>query len=77
MFKVETKKKPKMWQVRKNLARFLVWLARKVDPQSEYSYGYYMEQTLKAHIDQMNYGTGVIKISHVPYHEVVKSDADE
>lgn len=72
MIEIKPKQKPKWFQIRKQVARFLVFLARKIEPKSDYLYSYYLEQMAKANMDAMTYGTAFVKIEHVPYEEVIK-----
>lgn len=75
MFKLEFDYKPKWYQFRKQLSRFLVWAARKVEPKSPYVYAKFMEETMKAQMDMMTYGEGALEIEHVPYKERGKNNA--
>lgn len=54
-------------QVRKQLARFFVWLARNIEPKSDYVNAYLMEQMTKALMDSIVYGKGAIRVEHLPY----------
>lgn len=73
-------KPPRWFQLRKNASRFLVWLARKINPDCPYNYSYFLEQMTKAHIDSMTYGTGVMEIGGDPVtfqHKLFKEMWDE
>jgi len=48
------------------MSRFCVWLARKIKPDCPYAYSYFMEEMVKSQMDMMTYGTGTVKIEHVP-----------
>lgn len=72
MFTIEPKVKPKWYQLRKQLALFLVFSARKVEPNSDYTNAYLLEQFTKAQMDALAFGKGAIRVEHVPYGELTK-----
>lgn len=72
MFKLKIGANPKWYEVRKQLSRFLVYLAGKINPKCPYKYTYYLEQTMKAQMDAMTYGRGEIEIKHRPFKETFK-----
>jgi hypothetical protein len=67
MFRLLPKKKPKPTNLRGWVARWLVALARWVEPKSPDTMAYLAEQVLKAEMDLMKYGRSCIKVEHVPY----------
>lgn len=44
MLTIKPKKKPKWYQFRKQVARFFIWLARKIEPKSDYVYSKVIEE---------------------------------
>lgn len=75
MFKLEFKKTVIKWyQLRKQVSRFLIWLSEKVEPECSYRYKKFTEEILKAQLDAMTYGTGVIKVENVPMDDIYNRD---
>jgi hypothetical protein len=77
MFEIEVTKNPKWFQLRKQLARFLVFLSKKVEPKNEYVYAKFLSEMMKAQLDAITYGTGCIKIEHIPFNKTQKGPSDE
>jgi hypothetical protein len=72
MFTFEVNVKTKWYQLRRQTARALVWLARKIDKENPYAYVYFLEQAVKAEMDAMTYGQSAVTLSHVPISEMMK-----
>lgn len=66
MFKLTSNVKPKWYQIRRQLSRFLVFLARKVNKECPYAYTHYLEEITKVHMDAMTYGEGALEVNHKP-----------
>ena len=61
MFVLTPNFKPRWFEFRKNISRFLVYLARKIEPECPYVYSKFMEEIIKANINNINYGHSILK----------------
>lgn len=72
MFTIQPKIQPKWFKIRKQAARFLVFLARKIEPNSDHVYSHLLQESLKAYQDMAIYGSGRLRVEHVPFKEDAK-----